>query len=561
MTEVGERSLPDIIKEFFALMEAEKFAEAEELARAVIAHSPLHYIGHHLLGTALRFQKRFKESEQELLEAIRLWPLIERTPDYAAALHQLGLLYQKLGKLDPAFQALNRSVRAAPDLIDAQMALGYLLRDMKGYESALEHTEKAMQMQPDQPKLYLLQGELLGEMGRFEEAFEAFQTAARLARDWAMPWYDLAALRVKERKYNEAEGYVRKAIRREPQNEEYRALLRSVRAWADWGTPAAASIWSRPRIEIKLDGYSPRDTVPYDGRDVPRIPIAGLEQWQDIIDRMAKITPEYGHLVYRGQIQDWRSGDELSIEPALLRSTRSDEEIEEALGLWRLTLEPFLGDLAHGSAGALIHKGVDSSAYVHPPPFSQTGRLLELIYSPELGGTMQHYGFPTDFLDVTRDPAIALWFALHCARGDERGLITYSRHQWTGDTDFDQWPSIYLMFLPRSQMIDLTDGCISQFTSTRVFRQKAALASCLLYDEPGLKPIPQHVVVYPEIRDWPPDVVFILKLDPQGDWTRSELPHPSELFPTEDEIYQALRDAGAPDTRSYHVDTLGTCVH
>jgi tetratricopeptide (TPR) repeat protein len=560
MTEVGKRSLPDIIKEFFALMETEKFAEAEELSRAVIAHSPLHYVGHHLLGTALRFQNRSKQSEQELLEAIRLWPRIERTPDYAAALHQLGLLYQKLGKLDLAFQALNRSVAAAPDLIDAQMALGYLLKEKEGYDRALEHAHKAMQMQPNQPKLYLLQGELFGESGQFESALEAFQTAARLAPDWAMPWYDLAALCVKERKYNEAEGYVREAIRREPQNEEYRALLRSVMAWADWGTPAAATVWSHPRMEIKLPGYSPRDTVPFDRRKVPRIPITGLDQWQEIIDRLAKVTPEYGHLVYRGQIQDWRAGDELSLEPALLRSTRSDEEIESALGLWRLTLEPFLGNVAHRSAGAMTHKGVDSSVYVHPPPFSRTGRLLELIYSPELGGTMQHYGFPTDFLDVTRDPAIALWFALHCGREDERGLITYSRHQWTGDTDFDHWPSIYLMFLPRSQMIDLTDGCISQFTSTRVFRQKAALASCLIYDEPGLKPIP-HISTHPDIRDWSPDVVFILKLDPQGDWTRSELPHPSELFPTEDEIYQALLNAGAPDARSYHVDTLGTCVH
>ena len=31
----------------------------------------------------------------------------------------------------------------------------------------------------------------------------------------------------------------------------------------------------------------------------------------------------------------------------------------------------------------------------------------------DLYALMQHYGFPTEFLDVTYDPEIALWFATH----------------------------------------------------------------------------------------------------------------------------------------------------
>jgi tetratricopeptide (TPR) repeat protein len=560
MTAVSQRPLPAIVDEFFALMEAGDFSTAEKLAREVIAHAPIHYVGHHLLGTALRFQRRFQESEQELLAAIRLWPPIERTPDYAAALHQLGLLYHELGKLDLAFRALERSVKSAPDLVDAQMALGYLLKEMKGHKAALNQTQRAMRMLPNEPKLYLLQGELWGEIGQFEKAFDAFQTAARLAPAWAMPWYDLAALRIKERRYGEAENYVREAIRLEPQNQQFRALLRSVTTWADWGTPAGASIWGRTRFKFELQGHAARDTASYDGREVPRIPVRNVDEWHDIIDRISQLSPEYGRLVYRGQVRDWRTEGDLSLEPALLRTTRSHADIEKAIDLWRNTLERFLGDLAHGSAGALIHKVGNSAAYVHPPQFSKTGRLLELIYSPEVGGTMQHYGFPTDFLDVTSDPDIALWFALHCANVDSDGCVTYCRHKWASDQTFDNWPSIYLMYLPRWQMVDLTDGCISQFTSLRVFRQRAALASCLLYDEPGLKPLP-HFSVHPQIVESYPDVVLILKLDPQGDWERIELPQPADLFPADDEIYQALLHAGAEDARRYQVESLGSCLH
>ena len=555
----GRGRLPPFIDEFFALMKSQRFSEAELLALRVVARKPDHYIGYSLLGTALRFQHQLEEAEIHLKRAIELWTQLEPTPDNPHAYLQIGLLYQEQGKLDEALEALRRSAQAAPDLLDAHAALAELLKQMSRRAEALDVTRGALERFPTEAKLHVLLGELLGETSQTEEAEQAFQTADGLAPHWALPVYDLAVLHIQQRRYREAEEFLREAIRREPQNQDYRSLLRAVMAWADWGTPAGASIWTRPRFRLRMKDFPARDTVVYDRAEVERVVLRNLEDWRIVSERLTQVSAEQGDLFFRGQVRDYRGEGGLSLEPALLRETRTHHEVQEAIAAWRKALAPFLGPLAEGSAGALVYKSGTSMAYVHPPPFDVTGRLLELVYEPELGGTMQHYGFPTDYLDVSRDPRVALWFALHCAREDAAGIVHYSRHRWSGRESMDNWPSVYVIYLPRWQTVDLTDGCIAQFASQRVVRQRAALASCLLYDDPKLKPLP-GLMVHGQVQErWPP-VGLILKLDPAGDWAQAELPAVAWYFPSDDPIYQGLLGAAVEFLRRYSGEAARRCA-
>ena len=58
---------------------------------------------------------------------------------------------------------------------------------------------------------------------------------------------------------------------------------------------------------------------------------------------------------------------------------------------------------------------------------------------------LQHYGFPTGWLDITCDPEVALWFAINqCDSND--GLLTFSKHSWNG-RDSANWPTVFVFTL------------------------------------------------------------------------------------------------------------------
>jgi hypothetical protein len=58
----------------------------------------------------------------------------------------------------------------------------------------------------------------------------------------------------------------------------------------------------------------------------------------------------------------------------------------------------------------------------------------------------QHYGIPTNGIDITHDPNVALWFAVNRFSWVDTGLATYRQlapSDW--DTDCDKWPVIYVI--------------------------------------------------------------------------------------------------------------------
>ncbi|MCK4735900.1 MAG: FRG domain-containing protein, partial [Methanophagales archaeon] len=94
---------------------------------------------------------------------------------------------------------------------------------------------------------------------------------------------------------------------------------------------------------------------------------------------------------------------------------------------------------------------------------------------------LQHYGFPTPCLDVTRSPAIALWFALHKAHTVDEG-VTYRalesvEHSAVNNIDsLRHLPSVYIFyeFVPEPPTIDYGEFKWLKKISIRPYLQSAA---------------------------------------------------------------------------------------
>jgi hypothetical protein len=186
---------------------------------------------------------------------------------------------------------------------------------------------------------------------------------------------------------------------------------------------------------------------------------------------------------------------------------------------------------------------------------ADAGRMVDLVWQPEMGGTMQHYGFPTDFLDVTPDPGVALWFALHGTR-QAGGYTEFQRTAWSSADADDQWPVVYVFNAFRRHVVDLRDGCLSQATALRIHRQHASLLTTVEFVLPIMNPnMPRRLAaaIPPQVTEVRPNLVLVLKLQPDESWKRSASEASAWYFPQDDEIYRALVDGDAPHVARYSV--------
>jgi hypothetical protein len=89
------------------------------------------------------------------------------------------------------------------------------------------------------------------------------------------------------------------------------------------------------------------------------------------------------------------------------------------------------------------------------------------------GLLLQHYGCPTPFLDITRNPSVALWFALNeCERSG--GILRYSATEWKSDPG--SWPTVYVFPLIRGvhPFLD-SESILRETDALRPMRQQCGL--------------------------------------------------------------------------------------
>jgi hypothetical protein len=212
-----------------------------------------------------------------------------------------------------------------------------------------------------------------------------------------------------------------------------------------------------------------------------------------------------GHYYLRGQNRDYFSPDGhiLQVLPPAYRTRkwwllynnndeRRLEKLDRLLAPWKRSLED-TGQYRFGRSGVSYFEKCafsDDSNMVHR--FVISKRPSDLVTSNIVAmAVLQHYGFPTPCLDVTRSPWIALWFALHQTHHIHKGRVMFmsiegAESSATHNVDC-QWhlPSVYIFIEglePHSPPVDYGDF---EWLKQISIRPSAQVAASLPYQRVG----------------------------------------------------------------------------
>ena len=144
----------------------------------------------------------------------------------AAALHQMGRVYAKLGKPDSARLAYEQAIATDSTFTTAYLRLGELYKEEGELEKALEYSRLGLRLQPDNLNYGYFVGSLLLLTGEAEEAVDHLETVIEL-RPWHY-WgnYNLGQALMRLGRQEEGKRYLAKA-------ESLQAELKNIQDWQD----------------------------------------------------------------------------------------------------------------------------------------------------------------------------------------------------------------------------------------------------------------------------------------------------------------------------------------
>lgn len=183
-----------------------RFAEAERIYRALVAHDPGRAVLHDLLGAVLYDLGRRAEAQAAFRQALAL------EPGHADANYHLGVALQDAGRLDDAQAAYRQAVAARADHADAHHRLGNVLEALGRLDDADAAYRQALTIRPQFPEALDSLGGVLKSLGRFAEAELACRLALAIRPDYAQAHANLGALLVDLKRLSEAEAACRQAI-------------------------------------------------------------------------------------------------------------------------------------------------------------------------------------------------------------------------------------------------------------------------------------------------------------------------------------------------------------
>jgi hypothetical protein len=154
----------------------------------------------------------------------------------------------------------------------------------------------------------------------------------------------------------------------------------------------------------------------------------------------------------RGQSCDYFGDDgHLCVQPSAFRTLQlsklfaghpSRSRLDEQLSMW----EPILSSIGINVDSRVKHQlRLENGGEVS---LHAKHAAVRIATNPELGGILQHYGFPTPHLDATSSAAVALYFALHKANKTRAGLCfgPVEAEQLDAISLTEPFPSIHMYF-------------------------------------------------------------------------------------------------------------------
>ncbi|MBF0178499.1 MAG: tetratricopeptide repeat protein [Magnetococcales bacterium] len=203
--------------ELIALFGQGRFAEAELLARRLVADLPGEGFGWKALGTILLQTGRHDQAIAALEEAAQRMPGDAETLGHLGqALFRRGNEHLAQNHPSEAEACYRRALGLVPEQPDPWNNLGLALQGLSRPDEAEAAFRQAARLDPDDPEIHANLYQLLESQGRLPDAVTALREIARLKPGDATVRFDLGTRLFLLERHGEAEQAFREAIRIHP---------------------------------------------------------------------------------------------------------------------------------------------------------------------------------------------------------------------------------------------------------------------------------------------------------------------------------------------------------
>ncbi|MGK7924546.1 MAG: tetratricopeptide repeat protein [Spirulina sp.] len=203
------QSIDRLLQEAKEAYEAEKYIQAETIARQAIATESNNARAYNYLGIILRQQEKVEEAIDAYRRAISL------NPYEATAYYNLGNALSEKNQLDEAIAKYREAIELDPTHADAYSKLGDVLVEKKQPEEAIAAYRQAIQHDPNNAIRYNNLGDALRRQNQLDKAIEAYRRASKIDFN---PLFraNLESTQKEQQRIEQAISAYRRAVERNP---------------------------------------------------------------------------------------------------------------------------------------------------------------------------------------------------------------------------------------------------------------------------------------------------------------------------------------------------------
>lgn len=283
----GAGAIPALLQQAVGHHQRGALAEAERLYRDILAGSPTHFDALHLLGI-VQIQKSTPAAAVDLIrKALDAHPA---NPNRAAALSNLGIALEALGRPEESLAAFDQALALGPGNPDALYNRGNALMKVSRYDEALADYARSLARRPGHPQTLNNRGHAQLALQRPAEALASFDAALAVAGGFAEAHNNRGTALLALQRPQDALASCERALSLRPDfaealNNRGNALL-ALKRYGDAGDCFARLVSLAPRYDYALGNLLDARLRDCDWRDLASVierVAAGVEAGERVV--------------------------------------------------------------------------------------------------------------------------------------------------------------------------------------------------------------------------------------------------------------------------------------
>ncbi|MFL6690376.1 MAG: tetratricopeptide repeat-containing sulfotransferase family protein [Alphaproteobacteria bacterium] len=178
-----------LLQQAMAALNANRVAEAEQISREILGHSPANPDALYLLAEVMLRSGKFIEGEQMLRQ------VVSGAPEAAGARHRLAMLLLQQNRFSESLLHAEAALKTDAGNLQFRELKASILAQSGALDDALSLYAVLIRDAPDEPFLWMRYGNALRAAGRREACIVAYRKAAELKPDLGEAWCSLANLK------------------------------------------------------------------------------------------------------------------------------------------------------------------------------------------------------------------------------------------------------------------------------------------------------------------------------------------------------------------------------